>query len=521
VALSSQISRRKTAFWGLISHYGSVAISLLSGFILLPISLRFIPKDVYGAWLASGNVLAWLTVVDPGLGAIVQQRVAEAFGRKQCSDITSLAWSGLLINSILAVGTIAVGLLARGYLPTLLRLPPEMDVSPILRAFEWAALGTGLSIVAFTVSNIGVGMQATTGIGIPYLCIALASIVLTVLLLYAGLGILAAPIANCFRGGLLLLWTAGYVVVRFRREKIPLMPRFQHTAHLLKLSVYTFVSNGMWTLSSNIDSFLVARLLGPSQVPMFRATRTTVESSRMLVERPFVALMPALSHLAGAGEIGKARALLIRITTMGIWGVVLLGGGFMALNRELVGLWMGADFYCGGLVNLLLCLGLIAGALTSGLTNICFSLGAIAKASKIRAVQAAFQVAGMVGLGWWLGMAGIAAAPLAASILFCGWAVTRLFGGLMDFGRVDYLALGRELIRSVVAASVALGVTRLLNASSWPRLLVAAGLFVACYGTSLYILAPPLRAELSRATTMVRRRLSGGAGRETNSGSVE
>jgi hypothetical protein len=219
--------------------------------------------------------------------------------------------------------------------------------------------------------------------------------------------------------------------------------------------------------------------------------------------------MPALSHLAGAGEIGKARVLLIRITKMAIWGVVLLGGGFIALNRELVSLWMGTEFYGGCLVNLLLCLGLVAGALTAGLTNICFSLGAIQGASRIRATQAAFQVAGMVGLGWWLGMAGIAAAPLAASILLGGWAVTRLFGGLMAFGRADYLALGRELVASMAAAGVAVGVTSLLSAPTWFRLSVAASSFVAAYVASLYALAPGLRVEVSSAAAIARRHLAG------------
>jgi hypothetical protein len=206
---------------------------------------------------------------------------------------------------------------------------------------------------------------------------------------------------------------------------------------------------------------------------------------------------------------------------MGVWGVVLLGGGFIALNRELVGLWMGTEFYGGRLVNLLLCLGLIAGALTGGLTNICFSLGAIEKASRIRAVQAAFQMAAMVGLGWWLGMAGIAAAPLVASILLGGWAVTRLFGGLMDFGRADYLALGRELAGSIVAATVAVATTSFLHASTWFRLVMVATLFVAVYGGSLYLLAPALRAEVGRAAATAQRRFAGRSHRGTDAGQVQ
>lgn len=501
------VSRRKTVAWGLVLNYASVAVSFLSGFLVMPISLRFIPRDIYGAWLASGNVLVWLTVADPGFGAIVQQKVAEAFGAKRYSDLASLAWSGTVINAVLSLAVLAAGLFARGRLAAVLGLPPEMDVALLMSAFTWAVAGTAISMVAFTVASVNLGMQATVGIGVPYVVIAMGSVALTVALLYAGLGLLAAPMANLLRGAALLVWNLGYLLIRFRQEQIPLTPRLGSIARLLRLGLYTFVSNGISSLSGNIDSFLVGRMLGPGQVPVFRATRMTVESSRLLVERPFTALMPALSHLAGTGEVTKARPIILRLTAVAIWGVVGLGGGFWALNRELVSLWVGGELYGGSLVNVLLCAGLVVGALTGGLMSICFALGAIEAVSRIRVVQAFLQVAAMAGLGWWLGMAGVAAAPLLASLVVGGWAVMRLVGELLEFGRADYRGLVRELGTSAVAACLAMASTVLFRPTGWLRLAAGAMLFVTVYGLSLVLLAPAFRAEASGVLRLLQGRL--------------
>jgi len=508
IEASHSISRKKTTWWGLFFQYASIAVSLLSGFIVLPVSLRFIPLDLYGAWLASGNILVWLTIVDPGLGAIVQQRVGEAYGGKNFERLTSLAWSGIAINGILVLVIVSAGLVLANYVPGLLNLSPDLDASLVKTAFVWAVVGTGLSFLAFSVANVNIGLQATVGIGFPPLVIFMASIALTIIFLYMGFGLLAAPVANVFRGGGLLVWNLGYFVWRFRKEGLSLKPSLQEVPGLIKLSLYTFVSSGVGTLSNNMDSFLVSRVLGPMQVPVLRATRTTIDSFRPLVERPFVALMPALSHVSGSGEFEKARTILLRLTVLSIWAVVMIGGGFLMLNDRLVHLWVGSNLFAGQPVNAVLCLGLAGGAVTSGLLNVCFSMGAIERVSRIKTAQGIFQIALMGLLGWRFGMIGIVAAPLIATACIGGWMIPRLFGKLMNFGRAEYIGLFRESFYAIAAAGVASFSVAILSPANWLNLALCAILFTSSFVLTLAVLSNGFRREIREGWRLVVARAS-------------
>jgi O-antigen/teichoic acid export membrane protein len=496
MAKDRTISRKKTAWWGLLFHYASIGVSFVSGFIVLPISLKFIPLDLYGAWLASGNILIWLTVIDPGLGAVLQQRIGEAYGGKNYRSLPSLAWSGFAINGVIVAVIVMAGLVLTDFVPSLLKLPPSIDASLVKNAFAWAVAGTGLSFLAFAIAHVNVGLQATVGMGFPFFIVSLGSIALTVVLLYNGFGIMAAPFANVFRGGMLLIWNAGYLCWRFRSEGMSLAPSLGDVRGLLRLTTFTFASNSLGNLANSFDSFLVARVLGAGQVPILRATRTTIESFRPLVERPFVALMPALSHLTGSGELDKSRTVLLRLTVLTIWAVGLIGGGFLSLNDRLVTLWVGMGLFAGHSVNALLCLGFVVGSICAGLTNVCFSLGAIEKTSRIRTIQGVLQIFLMVMFGWYFGMLGIVAAPLLATVCVGGWMVPRLFGSLLKFERTEYLRLGRESLYAVAAAVAASLSVYLLRPTSWFYLSLCAFLFTVVFTSFLAAISSTFRAEV-------------------------
>lgn len=47
---------------------------MMVGIILVPIYLVYIPKDLYGYWLATGNILTIISLLDPGIGGVVTQK---------------------------------------------------------------------------------------------------------------------------------------------------------------------------------------------------------------------------------------------------------------------------------------------------------------------------------------------------------------------------------------------------------------------------------------------------------------
>lgn len=50
-------SRKKAAVWHLVFSYLTVAYGIASGLMLIPIYLRFLAFELYGALLTAGNIL--------------------------------------------------------------------------------------------------------------------------------------------------------------------------------------------------------------------------------------------------------------------------------------------------------------------------------------------------------------------------------------------------------------------------------------------------------------------------------
>jgi len=119
---------RRTTKWNLFFHYVSIALALVSGVVLVPLYLRFIPLYLYGAWLATGNILAWLTVIDPGLSTVLQQRAGMAYGRRDVAELGSLLTGGVLLSGAIALLVLIAGLASSGFLIGWLNLTTSLDL---------------------------------------------------------------------------------------------------------------------------------------------------------------------------------------------------------------------------------------------------------------------------------------------------------------------------------------------------------------------------------------------------------
>ena len=70
--------RTRAAFLSLLTSYFGASIVIVKGIVLVPLYFHTFGVDVYGAFLASANVVGLLGVVDFGVSAVLYQRLAAA-----------------------------------------------------------------------------------------------------------------------------------------------------------------------------------------------------------------------------------------------------------------------------------------------------------------------------------------------------------------------------------------------------------------------------------------------------------
>ena len=115
-------SRSTTAKWNLFFQYASIALSIISGVVLVPLHLKFISVDLYGAWVGTGSVLIWITLIDPGLSQVLMQQVAVAYGKKDIKLIQKIIVAGSVITLSIVGVMIMASIIIMYYIPSLLNI---------------------------------------------------------------------------------------------------------------------------------------------------------------------------------------------------------------------------------------------------------------------------------------------------------------------------------------------------------------------------------------------------------------
>ncbi len=74
---------KKILRWNFIFQYGWIITNVFNSILLFPIYLKHIDKDTLGLWVATSSIISWITLVYPGVGEVLQQKIAEMRGRTQ------------------------------------------------------------------------------------------------------------------------------------------------------------------------------------------------------------------------------------------------------------------------------------------------------------------------------------------------------------------------------------------------------------------------------------------------------
>lgn len=75
------------------ASFGIKGVSILIGFLLVPITLDFLNKELYGIWLTLASVITWFNLFDIGLGYGLRNKLAEALAKNETEKAKSLVSS--------------------------------------------------------------------------------------------------------------------------------------------------------------------------------------------------------------------------------------------------------------------------------------------------------------------------------------------------------------------------------------------------------------------------------------------
>lgn len=490
-------SRKAATVWTLIFTYGQIGYAIVSGIFLVPLYLRYIPVELYGAWLATGNVLAWLTIVDPGVSTVVMQRVGKAYGAGDMESLNGFGWAGILITGVLAFLIWLAGYAAAPMIASLVSLESIAYQSELRQAFHVAVIASAITVLSFAIGAINRGILGSIGPGVVTLAGNILTIIATLILLFKGFGIHAIAWGLMVRAMTLLVGNVVYLAWRMVAENIPFSLKFNKIPEVLKLLSFMSFGRIGHSLARYTDAILLARFLGPETVPVLVLTRRSFNVAETFLIRPGNAMSSSLSHLSGEHNSERLREIVIRLLKINFWLMAMAVGGFFAFNESFVILWVGHDLFAGFVISTILCVLLLGRIMFSLMNIVCVALGDIEKTSLITLAHAIIVFASLCVGVYFYGMLGAVVAPLIGYFTIYLWYYPMSLSKNAYLTRDDWCYLCKQLfIPLFIALLLGMGFVN-ITIDSWITFITCALAYCAIFSLLLFLFLKSVRQEVA------------------------
>jgi O-antigen/teichoic acid export membrane protein len=493
----TQPGRTRNALATLVGSISNTSIVALQAIVLVPLYLHALGAQLYGAWLATGDVLLWLQAFDLGLPNFLIQRVGAAHGIGDERTASEYLATGLVVLGIVAA---CVALIMWSSAPILLRMVavPKSEVPNFVACFRVATIAASISIVNNAVIGYSRGVQQTSFLSAATVLAGVLGMVASLIAILSGFGLWSIVYGILVRSGISLIASGFFLLRRAAAGHIPGFKwRGDYFAEVVRVTPATAAGGLGYALSSQSENAIIGVIMGPAAVPVFALTKKLVDLMRSILDGIAFATYGGFAHLVASRERGRAGQILSTIISLRFALAVISAVTYVTVNGSLVGAWVGSRYFGGEMLTFLLSLQF----LTTGdhfLVNYLYrASGAVREGSILLAAEAIFRLPLLLGGVLALGFIGIPLAATVSAAFFRAFTYRRLVSAVAS----DALVFRPPPLRRFVFASatlLCLGsiLGRLVFVPHW-WFIVAMGLTSATIAGSVLLLAcPEIRASL-------------------------
>jgi O-antigen/teichoic acid export membrane protein len=474
----------------------NVVVVSLQALLLIPLYLGAISPRLYGAWLASGEILTWMQAMDLGIPNLMIQRIAAAHGAGDRRTAGEWFASGLLVLGIIGATVAVLGGALSLALPSLFNLDPT-DAEVLRGCFIVGTLATALMIVTNGFVGLSRAIQDTAFMSGMVIVSSLTGMIVSVILVLNGWGLWAVALGLVARATVSVVAAAVYGVRAWRREfRSPFRADRAVITELLAASPATALGGASYAIMSQSEIVLVAVLLRPEIALVYALTRKAADVGRGLVDMIGFAAYGGLAHLIGSGERREAFATYTRILRLHLSLALAVAAAYLAVNHSLVVLWLGTDVYGGQLLVFLMTLQCVVLG-HSYLINLLYrATGRVVTGSVALLIEACVRLPLLALMLVAFGLPGLPAAAIATAIASALVVHRR---AVRELGEDDDRPLpGSRTVWTVRLIVLVLGgvLALAVHVPSWPYVLVTGTIVALAGGFALVVADPLLRSAL-------------------------
>ncbi len=413
----SQIIRNVLVNWT------AFAVTLLSGFWMMPFLIRHLGEAEYAVWIITGSLVSYLGLLDFGITQSTVKYVAEHRARGDQAAINRVVTSGLSVFSVVGAFSLLASLGLALHFNRF--FPSQLPDSTVAIVVALVGLNVAITFPASVFLGVLRGYQrydigaAAMSVSIVTRCAVIAWVISD------GYGLVALAAITLFFDVLRLVYVT-YRVFRLNSD-IRIGRAHFASSELKKLfghSVWIFLIMVGDQINFATDTIVIGYFLPPVALTIYAIAGRLVTYLRQLVLEMVGVLMPAVSGLHAQDDAAGVEALLVAGAK---WTTLLAlppAAVFWVLGERFISLWIGPK-YAPGASQLLdiLTVGVLAHLAEMTVTTVLVGTGRARVVARWVVAQALVNLALSLILIRTYGLVGVA---LGTTISMVGFALASI-----------------------------------------------------------------------------------------------
>ena len=336
---------------GLISGVGLTAVSIVVALIQMRMAVAYLPRELAGVWMLLLTFATCVSFLDLGFSPTLSREIAFVLGsdkgeQRKGQEIADLISTTFRVFLVLAGLTVVVGGgVGLVFLLSVTSASYREQVGWCWLLFMFGAGASVLSSAGFA-TLYGLGDVATERViksisQIVWLIAAYAA-------LSGGWGLL----------GLVAAWTlqtmvarvAALVILRHRYAYLQTavgVPSWEIFSRMVGPSIRWAIMGLGAILILYSSNFVIAARLGPSAVPQYEAVARIVMTLMTVSLYIVTSSTPFISAAYAARDDISVITLIMRNMRVSMWTVAVLSAYVAIFCEEVIGLWLGPEFFPG------------------------------------------------------------------------------------------------------------------------------------------------------------------------------
>lgn len=404
------MSKYKASFYNLFFNFFNIGLSIIQGLFLIPFYLHYLSSSLYGSWLATGNILAMVSVLEGGVSNVITQKLSNSIMSNDRKKYLELAGANIMSAFIISFLLLLICILLSFFIIDLI-CTDKASISDLKSAFILAAIAVSISIFSALIGAFPQVWQDTKYVGRVNSISIIINILVIVGGLYWGYGILSLAFGLLAKSLFNLIFQSIWISVQWNKRgyEFPLFS-LKLTFQLLKECGFPFLSRLSSILISQSQNFLIAVFISPSATTVYDITGKIVTTLCNMISVVYGSFFALFSLIFSTKDYSNIKSTILNVNFLVSFLTVIILLFSICFSESIISLWVGKSFFGGKILLILISLALISNSLNGYLNSFLYTCGLINNAAVLDILKLSIYIVLISLLG---NIFGIIALPLS------------------------------------------------------------------------------------------------------------